>query len=93
MPHLKPGTIIPTEDEDAALNEAARSDPDSPPLSDEEWEATKPAAKLGRLGTKIPKVSTTIRFDADVLAAMKAPGPGWQTRINEILRQYVESQR
>ncbi len=32
------------------------------------------------------KVATTIRFDADVLAALKATGPGWQTRINAALR-------
>lgn len=33
-----------------------------------------------------PKVSTTIRFDADVLAALRATGDGWQTRINDTLR-------
>lgn len=32
------------------------------------------------------KVSTTIRFDADVLAALKATGPGWQTRVNAAMR-------
>lgn len=32
------------------------------------------------------KVSTTIRFDPDVLAALKATGPGWQTRANDALR-------
>ena len=29
------------------------------------------------------KVPTTIRIDADVLAALKANGKGWQTRVNE----------
>jgi len=33
-----------------------------------------------------PKVSTTIRLDADVVAHFKAGGPGWQTRINDTLR-------
>ncbi|MBK7001581.1 MAG: BrnA antitoxin family protein [Rhodoferax sp.] len=33
------------------------------------------------------KVQTAIRFDADVLAAAKASGPGWQTRINELVRR------
>lgn len=32
------------------------------------------------------KVPTTIRFDADVLAALKATGPGWQTRVNAAMR-------
>nr|WP_255495731.1 BrnA antitoxin family protein [Sinimarinibacterium sp. NLF-5-8] len=33
------------------------------------------------------KVSTTIRLDADVLAALRATGAGWQTRVNKILRE------
>jgi len=32
-------------------------------------------------------VPTTIRFDADVLAALKASGKGWQTRVNEAMRE------
>ena len=35
------------------------------------------------------KVSTTIRFDPDLLAALKATGAGWQTRVNEVLREAV----
>ena len=35
------------------------------------------------------KVSTTIRFDPDLLAALKASGAGWQTRVNEVLREAV----
>ncbi len=34
----------------------------------------------------------TLRLDADVLAAFKAGGPGYQTRINDVLRAYVEAQ-
>jgi len=33
-----------------------------------------------------PKVATTIRLDAEVLEALKAAGPGWQTRANDALR-------
>ena len=39
------------------------------------------------------KVSTTIRFDADVLAGLKATGPGWQTRANEALRAALKAGR
>ncbi|MBK1717148.1 BrnA antitoxin family protein [Thiocystis violacea] len=92
MPRLKPGTIIPTDEEDAAITAAAAlSDPDARPLTDEEWETVKPRSRVGRPPSPTPKVSTTIRFDADVLAAMKATGPGWQTRVNEIVRAYVET--
>ncbi len=35
------------------------------------------------------KVPTTLRMDADVLAAIKATGAGWQTRVNALLREAV----
>jgi uncharacterized protein (DUF4415 family) len=36
-----------------------------------------------------PKVATGIRFDADLLAALKQSGQGWQTRVNAIVRKAV----
>ena len=33
------------------------------------------------------KTSTTLRIDADVVAWLRSSGPGWQTRINAILRE------
>lgn len=33
------------------------------------------------------KVVTTIRLDPDVLEAIKATGKGWQTRLNQELRE------
>ncbi len=35
------------------------------------------------------KVSTTIRFDADVIEALRSTGRGWQTRVNDMMRAYV----
>ena len=50
------------------------------------------AAVRTRGAQKSPtKVPTTIRFDADVLAALKASGKGWQTRVNEAMREWVKS--
>ena len=37
-----------------------------------------------------PKVPTAIRLDADVLDAFKAKGRGWQTLINQALRDWLE---
>ena len=81
---------LPTDEEDAAITAAAMSDPDAHPLTDAQWEAVKPRLRIGRPPSSKPlKVSTTIRFDADVLAALKATGPGWQTRVNDAMRAYV----
>jgi uncharacterized protein (DUF4415 family) len=35
------------------------------------------------------KQIVTIRLDTDMLAWFKGAGPGYQTRINQILRQYM----
>jgi len=34
----------------------------------------------------VTKEAVKIRLDADVLAALRASGDGWQTRINSTLR-------
>lgn len=52
------------------------------------------ARRRGRpVGTSKPnaKVQTAIRFDADVLAALKATGKGWQTRVNDAMREWIRS--
>ena len=38
------------------------------------------------------KKPVTIRLDADVLEWFKAGGKGYQTRINQLLRKYMETQ-
>ncbi|NIF15980.1 BrnA antitoxin family protein [Pantoea sp. Cy-639] len=39
------------------------------------------------------KQTVTIRLDADVLAWFKEQGAGYQTRINQLLRQYMQAQQ
>ncbi len=45
--------------------------------------------KLGRppLAPEAKKHRVTLYLDPDVIAALKAPGKGWQTRANAALRQ------
>ncbi len=35
------------------------------------------------------KEQVAIRFDKDVLSSFRAAGSGWQTRMNDALREYV----
>jgi len=39
------------------------------------------------------KVSVTVRYSPEVIEYFKATGEGWQTRMNEALREYVERHR
>ncbi len=91
MPKLKNGTIIPTPEEDAQINAGIAADPDTVELTDAQFAQLRPLR--GRPPLVQPKVALTMRVDADVLAAFKASGPGWQTRINTLLRDAVQSGR
>ena len=39
------------------------------------------------------KQSVTMRLDSDVLSWFKDQGKGYQTRINQLLRKYMETQQ
>ena len=39
------------------------------------------------------KQIVTIRLDVDMLEWFKAAGPGYQTRINQVLRDHMDTQR
>lgn len=87
MPKLKRGTVVPTVAEDKIITAAARRDPDAKPLTNAQWNTAKPHARMGRPPKDAPKVAVKLRLDPDLLAVLKATGPGWQTRANQILRE------
>lgn len=90
MPKLKPQTILPTAEEDAAIAAAAMADPDARPLTDAEWEQAKPLARRGRPLGSGAKMQVTLRLDAEVLDYFRSTGAGWQTRANDVLRNWVK---
>jgi uncharacterized protein (DUF4415 family) len=70
-------------DEDIA--KAVADDPDAAPL-DVDWSK----AKMVRLE---PKIAMSIRVDPDIYDFFKATGKGYQTRMNAVLRTYVDHMR
>jgi uncharacterized protein (DUF4415 family) len=83
--------ILPTPEEDAAITAAAMSDPDSVPFTDAEWEQVKPLVRRGRPLGSGSKTQVTLRLDVEVIQKFKASGDGWQTRINDALKSWVQS--
>jgi uncharacterized protein (DUF4415 family) len=71
---------------------APASDDDAPDLSAPEWREKFQAAKAprGRRPSAARKISTTIRLDAHVVAAFRDDGPGWQSRINAALQEWLK---
>jgi len=84
----------PDEDSPELTNEDfARMRPASevlPELFGETLAAEMLKPKGGRPKSESPKVFTGIRLDPDVLNAFKATGKGWQTRINEALKEWLK---
>ena len=84
---MKKKIIRPSAEEDAAITKAALSDPDNPPITEEEWNEIKHRVVRGRgrpMGSGI-KEQVTLRIDKDVLDFYKSKGEGWQTFINQVL--------
>lgn len=46
-------------------------------------------AKVGRPRSEQPKVPVKFRLDNDVVEALRATGPGWQTRVNDFLKSRI----
>jgi uncharacterized protein (DUF4415 family) len=44
---------------------------------------------MGRGSDWLPKEQVAIRFDQEVLSAFRARGPGWQTRMNAALKEWL----
>jgi uncharacterized protein (DUF4415 family) len=101
MPKLKPGTILPTEEEDKAITKQAIAD--GTLHDDEELEQFRPfessalpdslkSAIRGRPKALVTKDSITIRLSPEVTQYFRSTGKGWQTRMDDVLREYVEQQ-
>ncbi len=83
------------------ITEADLKAVESPPLSEKLLARMRPVAEVQpdfpqrvRGPQKKPtKKSTTIRLSPEILDFFKAQGKGWQTKINDILHDYVDSHR
>jgi len=67
------------------IEAAIASDPD-----EAGWEVDWSTAMAGIPG---PKEQITLRIDGDIVNWFKDTGKGYQTRINTVLRRYVEAQK
>lgn len=66
-------------------------DEDDRPATAEELRAGIAAARRRGRPIGSTKESTTIRFDQDVLDAFRLGGPGWQSRMNAALRDWLKT--
>ncbi|WP_231101031.1 MULTISPECIES: BrnA antitoxin family protein [Gluconobacter] len=93
----KTNIIMPTDEEDARINQGIALDGDNPELTEADFQVMRPAMAVAPALVKAKRVrgpqkaatkrSVSLRLDQDVLEKFKSTGPGWQTRINEALRR------
>ncbi len=80
--------ILPTPEEETAIRAGIHADSDTVELSDDAMQQLRP---VGRPTADVTKQPVSIRLSPDVLAYFKSTGKGWQTRIDAVLRDYVQS--
>jgi uncharacterized protein (DUF4415 family) len=89
--------------EETAIQVGIARDPENPELTDEQLASMRPAKDVlapalyealvkrsrgrPRSDPATKKVVIKLRVDPHVLEAFKAAGPGWQTRMNDALKQ------
>ena len=80
-------------DDEAELRRQERTDPDLQDIP-HDW------YKRARLETGIPtppssrtKRSVTMRLDPEIVEYFESQGRGWQTRINAVLKAFVDSRQ
>ncbi len=88
----RPAVVMPTVEEDKAITAAAKSDPDAQPLTPKQLKSmvSMPALR-GRPKSENKKLLVSVRYSPEVVAYFKSTGEGWQSRMDGVLRQYVES--
>ncbi|HMC61784.1 MAG TPA: BrnA antitoxin family protein, partial [Candidatus Solibacter sp.] len=72
---------------DADIRRATKSDPDAAPVASPAW------LRRAKLLEPQPKLPVSMRLDEDILKWFRARGRGYQTRINAVLRAYIEAHR
>jgi len=90
----RPAVAMPTVEEDKAITAAARSDRDAQPLTPKQLKEMVPLRTLrGRPKSDNKKLLISVRYSPEVVAYFKSTGEGWQSRMDEALREYVEQHR
>jgi uncharacterized protein (DUF4415 family) len=81
---------LPSPEEEAEIRAGVADDPDASELPDDALKQLRP---VGRPKAAVTKQPVSIRLSPEVVEYFKATGKGWQTRMDAVLKEYVDSQR
>ncbi|PIQ13148.1 MAG: hypothetical protein CO125_10680 [Hydrogenophilales bacterium CG_4_9_14_3_um_filter_59_35] len=80
--------ILPTPEEEVAINAGIAADPDTYELSDKEFTQLR---RAGRPRAEVTKERITIRLSREVVEQFRASGEGWQTRVDAALKDWLKT--
>jgi uncharacterized protein (DUF4415 family) len=90
---VKRSIRVPSDAENREILRGAKADPDAKPLTSTQLKRMVPiGAILGRPRSESPKQLVSIRYSQEVLEYFRSSGAGWQSRIDGVLKNYVEKQ-
>jgi len=81
---------IPSDEEETVINAGIIADPNTYELTESEGIKLR---RVGRPLSTVTKERVTIRLSRDVTEYFRRSGRGWQTRMNEVLQEYISSHR
>jgi uncharacterized protein (DUF4415 family) len=91
-PTKKINLKMPTLEEDQVITAAAESDHDDLPLTEEQMGEMVPIRVLrGRPKLANKKQLVSIRYSPEVIDYFRASGVGWQSRMDAVLKEYIEA--
>ncbi len=79
---------LPTPKDESAIQAGVAQDPDTYELTKSEFGKLK---RVGRPPAATTKERVTMRLSRDVVARFRAAGPGWQTRIDAALKEWLDT--
>jgi len=79
---------LPTDEEDAIIKAGIEADPDTYEVTD-----FSKLRKVGRPKGEQTKDRVNIRLSKEITEYFKATGKGWQTRLNDVLLEYVKTHK
>ena len=84
---------LPSVAEDRKITAQAKADPEAQPLTPTQLKSMIPLRSIrGRPKSENKKLLLSVRYSPEVIAYFKSTGEGWQSRMDGVLRQYVQKQ-
>jgi uncharacterized protein (DUF4415 family) len=80
---------LPTPEENAAINAGIAADPDTHELNNTEFAQLKRMPGQRGRQKNPTKVQVSMRVSPEVVRYFKSKGRGWQTRMDEALKEYI----